>query len=196
MWSWLIIILITISCLFCFFSVVQLELKRPNAKMWIILTCFTIVAVVGTLLSVPSPILQRYSYEPKPAEIKLKELKEPEEQVIEVPTTEEQKPEQNEPQGETIAEDKTEDGNQTEELATTGSEVKETANQEKKLVVMVPELNVRSGSNNSAEVLDTVKYGQILTEIEAPEGLDWVKVRMENGSTGWVAKRYLNYLTE
>ncbi|WP_027364760.1 SH3 domain-containing protein [Desulfotruncus alcoholivorax] len=190
MWSWLIMILITLSCLFCLFSVVQLELKRPNAKIWIVLTCFTIGAVVGTLLSVPSPILQKYSYEPKPAEIKIKELKSPEEQSLKEQTAEEQKPEQNEPQDETITDDKTEGISQSTELPTTGSKA------EKKVLVMVPELNVRSDSKNSAEILDTVQYGQILTEIEAPEGLDWVKVRMDNGLTGWVAKRYLNYLTD
>ncbi|SFG89548.1 SH3 domain-containing protein [Desulfotomaculum arcticum] len=189
MWSWLIIILITLSCLFCFFSIVQLELKRPYAKMWIILTCFTIIAVVGTLLSVPSPILQKYSYEPKPAEIKLRELKDFEEPFLEVQTTEEQNSEQNDAQEETIAEDGTEDISLSAETPPEGSA-------DKKLIVMVPELNVRSDADNNAEIIGNVQYGQIVTEVEVPEGSEWVKVRMDNGLDGWVSKRYLNYLTE
>lgn len=182
MWSWLIIILITLSCLFCFISVVQLELKRPNAKIWIILTCLTIGAVVGTLLSVPSPILQKYSYEPKPADIQLKELKNIEEQ-----DSEEQTPEQNDPQEET--------GDENTE-STRDTQAEEVSNEQNRVLVMVPELNVRSDSNTGAQIIGNVRYGEILSIIEAPEGLDWVKVRIDSGLTGWVLKRYLNDLTE
>ncbi len=185
MWSWLIILLITLCCLFCFFSAVQLELKRPKAKIWIILTCLMIITVVGTLLIVPSPVSKEYSYEPKPAKIELKYL-EPIEEL----------PEQNESQNQTSG-----DKNDIESIdnytkATTDTQDKEITGQEKRVSVMVNELNVRLGPQYDADTIGSVQYGQILTILDDSESLDWVKVRIGDGPTGWVAKKYVNYLSD
>ena len=75
MWSWMIIALISLTCLFCFISVVQLELKKPSAKVWIILTCCLIVGVVSAIMNLPSTVMQNYSYESKKPQIEIKELK-------------------------------------------------------------------------------------------------------------------------
>lgn len=159
MWSWLIILLIALCCFACFFSAVLLELKRPEAKVWIIFTCVMVFAVVGTLLSVPSPAAKEYSYELKPAKIELKYF-EPIEKL----------PEQNEPQN-------------------------KTSDDEKRVSVMVNELNVRLEPQYSAESISSVQYGQILTILEGSENLDWVKVRINDGSIGWVAKKYVKEVT-
>ncbi|WP_066632826.1 SH3 domain-containing protein [Desulfolucanica intricata] len=73
MWLWLIIILISLACLFCFISVIQLELRKRSAKLWIILTCCSIGGVVAALVSAPSPDIQEYSYHSKPPNIKIVE---------------------------------------------------------------------------------------------------------------------------
>ncbi len=165
MWSWLIIILIALCCLFCFFSVVQLELKRPNAKVWVVLTCLSIFTVIGILLNVPSPVTKKYSYELKPAKIELKYLNTDEEfdQLTE---------------------------------STTGTEIEKITNEEKRVFVIVSKLNIRSDPQEDAQIIGSVQYGQILNITEDSEDLDWVKVKTDDGSTGWVVKRYLNYFNE
>ncbi|KAF1085943.1 Bacterial SH3 domain protein [Sporotomaculum syntrophicum] len=186
MWSWLIILLITLCCFFCFLSAVQLELKRPKAKIWIILTCLMIFAVVGTLLSVPSPVSKEYSYEPKPAKIELKYLEPIEEEL----------PEQDEPQNQTIDGKKDIDSIDYLTEAITDTQAEETPSQEKRVSVMVSELNVRLRPQYNAYIIGNVQHGQILTILEDSDSSDWVKVRISDGLTGWVAKKYVNYLSD
>lgn len=61
---------------------------------------------------------------------------------------------------------------------------------------MVSELNVRLRPQYNADIIGSVQYGQILTILEDSESSDWVKVRISDGLTGWVAKKYVNYLSD
>lgn len=51
-------------------------------------------------------------------------------------------------------------------------------------------LNVRAEASTDAEVLTQVKKGQSLSVLREDES--WVKVRMADGSTGWVAARFVS----
>jgi len=51
-------------------------------------------------------------------------------------------------------------------------------------------LNVRADASTDAEVLAQVKKGQSLSVLREDES--WVKVRLADGSTGWVASRFVS----
>jgi len=154
--------------MFCFISVAQMEMKKPSAKVWLVLTCCSIAAAVWVLLNTPSIKMQEYAYQPRPPNIILKELK--------PQPVQEDLPEQV-PAGEP-------------------EEILEPAEVEKKAMVVVNNLNIRDTADINAPVLETTVYGQIMTVLEDPIDADWARIKTETGLTGWVVKRYLRFLPE
>lgn len=167
MWSWLIMGLIILTCTLCLVSVVQMELKKNFARIWLTMTFCCIAVTVWVLFSIPSLDMQKYAYQPRTPNIVLRELKLYEEK--------EHLPEQFSP-GE--------------------SEAMPSPAQIEQRAMVVDDLNIRDAADVNAPVLDTVAYGQIITILETPGDMDWVKIKTENGLTGWVAKRYLTLLPE
>lgn len=168
MWSWLTMGLIILTCMLCLISVVQLELKKTFARIWLVLMCCSIAVTVWVLLNTPSPEIQEYAYQPRPPNIVLRELKpyEEKEHLLEQVSPGE------------------------------SEEMSEPSQVEQRAMVVVNDLNIRDAADVSAPVLDSVAYGQIMTILETPGDMDWVKIKTQNGLTGWVAKRYLTFLTE
>lgn len=174
MWSWLIIVLISITCFFCFITVVKFELGKSSARIWLIITCCSVAGVIGALVSAPSPNMKEFSYEMKPPRIEIKELKTPDEEADKVDEGDEQK--------ETEPGDKDTMENQ--------------ASTKGRAMVTVSKLNIRAEPDINAQVTGAVQNGDVLTILDAPGDLDWVKIKTSGGFTGWVAKRYLRLLPE
>ncbi len=59
----------------------------------------------------------------------------------------------------------------------------------KTVIVKVNTANMRIGPGKAYEVVATVKYGVVFTPVDR-EG-DWVKVRHDDGTTGWIHKNLL-----
>lgn len=150
MWSWLIIGLISLVCIFCFISIVHLELRKPFVMWWVFATCISIAVVVWVLVNVPNPNMQKYSYEPKPPQIDIKKIS----------------------------------------LTGGTEEIEEISNTEK-VMVIVSKLDVWSDNNANAHIIGHVKYSQVLTVLDAPAGLDLIKIKTNEGLTGWVVKSYV-----
>lgn len=200
MWSWLIIALISVTCLFCFITVVNIELGRPAAKMWLVFTCCSIAGVVGAMISVSSPNMKDYSYEMKPPKIEIKELK-PSDEKIEHPATvspgdageQQDKNEQ--------TESNMNDANQTAEgdgqKETVSGDNDATGNQDSskgKAIVIISSLNIRAEPDINAQIAGNVQNGEVLTILALPDDLDWVQIKTASGVTGWVAKNYVQLL--
>ncbi len=166
MWSWLVLSLIIITCMLCFISVVQLEMKKSSARVWLVLACCSIVATVWVVFNRPSLDMREYHYQPNSPNIVLKELEPPPEQVNLSEPAPSVEPE----------------------------ETPKPAGTEEKAVVVINELNIRDDANTSAPVLDKVTHGEIVTVVEEQAGTGWVKIKTSTGLTGWVDKRYLNIL--
>lgn len=60
---------------------------------------------------------------------------------------------------------------------------------QKTVIIKVNTANMRVGAGKDYEILATVKYGVVFTPVEK-EG-DWVKVRHEDGTNGWVFDKLL-----
>lgn len=59
----------------------------------------------------------------------------------------------------------------------------------KRVIVKVNTANMRIGPAQNYELVATVKYGVVFTPLEK-EG-DWIKVRHEDGTSGWIFKNLL-----
>ncbi len=59
----------------------------------------------------------------------------------------------------------------------------------KRAIVKVNTANMRIGPAKNYELVATVKYGVVFTPLEK-EG-DWIKVKHEDGTTGWIFKKLL-----
>jgi len=66
---------------------------------------------------------------------------------------------------------------------------KNLVSRDKRVIVKVNTANMRIGPGKNYELVATVKYGVVFTPIEK-DG-DWIKVRHEDGTTGWIFKKLL-----
>ena len=60
---------------------------------------------------------------------------------------------------------------------------------EKRVIIKVNTANMRTGPDKKYELMATVKYGVVFTPVEKED--DWIKVRHEDGTTGWIYKKLL-----
>ena len=58
-----------------------------------------------------------------------------------------------------------------------------------KVIVQADNLNVRTGPGTSYRVLAKLNQGEMYRVLD--EKGDWVKLRLNHGQTGWVAKQYV-----
>jgi len=66
---------------------------------------------------------------------------------------------------------------------------KNLVSKDKRVIVKVNTANMRVGPGKSYELVATVKYGVVFTPVER-DG-DWLKVKHEDGTTGWIFKKLL-----
>lgn len=59
--------------------------------------------------------------------------------------------------------------------------------------ILVTLLNVRDKGSMDGGVIGTLNIGDIVEVIDKAETGEWVKIRLSNGQTGWVMKKYLKY---
>lgn len=71
----------------------------------------------------------------------------------------------------------------------TGWIYKTLVDNEKRVIVKVNTANMRIGPGKNYELVATVKYGVVFTPL-AKES-DWIKVKHEDGTTGWIYKDLL-----
>jgi SH3-like domain-containing protein len=61
--------------------------------------------------------------------------------------------------------------------------------QQKTVIVKVNTANMRTGPGTNYETVATVKYGVVFQPLE--QNGEWIKVRHEDGTTGWVFEKLL-----
>lgn len=60
------------------------------------------------------------------------------------------------------------------------------SSKEKRVIVKANSVNMRSEPSKDAKSVATVKYGVVFTPLEKKG--DWLKVKHEDGTTGWISK--------
>jgi SH3-like domain-containing protein len=63
------------------------------------------------------------------------------------------------------------------------------ASQKKTVIVKVNLANMRLGPGTNYEIVARVKYGVVFTPVDSKG--DWVKVKHQDGTTGWISKDLL-----
>ena len=71
----------------------------------------------------------------------------------------------------------------------TGWIYKTLVDKDKRVIVKVNTANMRIGPGKNYELVATVKYGVVFTPLEKESG--WIKVKHEDGTTGWIYKDLL-----
>ncbi len=66
---------------------------------------------------------------------------------------------------------------------------KNLVSKKKRVIVKVNTANMRIGPGKDYELSATVKYGVVFTPLEKEN--DWIKVKHEDGTTGWIFKKLL-----
>jgi len=59
--------------------------------------------------------------------------------------------------------------------------------------ILVTPLNVRDKGSMDGGIITTLNTGDIVEVINQAETGEWAKIRLNNGQTGWVVKKYLRY---
>ena len=57
--------------------------------------------------------------------------------------------------------------------------------------VLVKRANVRTGPGKRYDVIAVITYGTPVAKLDEESGI-WIKIRLEDGKEGWVAKRLLS----
>lgn len=78
--------------------------------------------------------------------------------------------------------------------STSGSTEIPTPAQVQKAKVIATTLNVRDQGRLDGKVVGYLKSGELVEVVERSEAGGWVEVKMNNGQSGWVMKKYLSIL--